>query len=197
MRFLLLLLAFGPLLAHADKKLVILGDSLTEGYGVAKEHAYPALVEKKLRETGKSWRVVNAGVSGSTSASALSRFEWLLKSKPDAVLFALGGNDGLRGFGPAVTKENLRKAIARAKVKGVRVYLAGMQMPPNYGKQYTDEFGALFPALAKAERVPLLPFLLEKVGGDPNMNLADGLHPNEAGHRAIAETVYVFLKDKL
>lgn len=197
MRFLLLAALLLPTLASAQQKLVILGDSLTEGYGVAKEHSFPALVEAKLKAAGKDWLVVNAGVSGSTSASALARLDWLLKSKPDAVLLTLGGNDGLRGFGPSVTKENLRKAIRKAKAANMKVMLAGMQMPPNYGKQYTDEFRALFPALAKEEKIALLPFLLEKVGGNPALNLEDGIHPNEAGHKILADTVFKFLKDNL
>jgi acyl-CoA thioesterase-1 len=196
MRFFLLFLLLSPS-AFAEKRLVILGDSLTEGYGVAKDHAFPALVEKKLKAAGMDWKVINAGVSGSTSASAISRLDWLLKSKPDAVLIALGGNDGLRGFGPKVTKENLKKAIQRAKTNGVKTYLAGIQMPPNYGKQYTEEFRALFPTLAKEEKIALLPFLLETVGGNPKYNLPDGIHPNEEGHKILAETVFAFLRKNL
>lgn len=189
-----------PLFAHAEKKLLILGDSLTEGYGVAKDKAFPALVEAKLQAAGgalKEWKVINSGVSGSTSASAPSRLAWALKSKPDAVLIALGANDGLRGIKPAATKESLTKAVRAVKEKKIAVLLAGMEMPPNFGKDYRDEFRKVFTDVAKAEKVPLLPFLLEGVGGNPKLNLEDGIHPNEAGHRIVADHVFAFLKEKL
>ena len=200
-RFALMLSLFClPLLAHAEKKLLVLGDSLTEGYGVAKEKAFPALLEAKLKAAGgklKEWTVINSGVSGSTSASAPSRLDWALKSKPDAVLLALGANDGLRGIKPAATKESLRKAVRAAKEKKIEIFLAGMEMPPNFGKEYRDEFRKVFSEVAKEEKIPLLPFLLEGVGGNPKLNLEDGIHPNEAGHRIVADHVFAFLKGKL
>lgn len=180
------------------KTLVMLGDSLTEGYGVAKEKAYPALVEKKLHAAGKTeWKVVNSGVSGSTSASAPSRLQWALKTNPDVVFLALGANDGLRGIKPAATKENLKKTIAAAREKKVRVFVAGMEMPPNFGKEYQAEFRKIFADVAKEEKVEFMPFLLKDVGGVPKMNLDDGIHPNEAGHEKVAENVFQFLKGKL
>ena len=187
------LLLLSPTISAQAKTLVIVGDSLTEGIGVSKEQAYPALVEKSL----EGWTVVSSGVSGSTSASALTRMKWVLKTKPDAVLLALGANDGLRGFKTKATKENLRSAIREAKAGGVKILLAGIQMPPNYGKKFTEEFHELFIALAREEKVPLLPSILDKVCGDPRYNLADGIHPNEVGHRMIAETVSNFLKKHL
>lgn len=194
---LLALLAFLPSFSYA-KTLVIVGDSLTEGYGVAKDQAYPALLEKKLHAAGKKeWKVVNSGVSGSTSASAASRVKWALKSKPEVLLLALGANDGLRGVKTEATKENLRRGIREAKEKGVKVFLAGMQMPPNFGKEYSDRFRALFPDLAKEEKIQLMPFLLEGVGGVSRYNLEDRIHPNEAGHKILAENVFLFLRDKL
>jgi acyl-CoA thioesterase I len=196
-----LLFALALLLASSlasAKTLVMLGDSLTEGYGVAKEKAYPALVEKKLRAAGKSdWKVINSGVSGSTSASAPSRLQWALKSNPDAVFIALGANDGLRGIKPSATKENLLKTVKAAKEKKVRVFVAGMEMPPNYGKEYQAEFRKIFSDVASQEKVEFMPFLLKDVGGVPKMNLDDGIHPNEAGHEKVAENVFSFLKAKL
>jgi acyl-CoA thioesterase-1 len=193
-------LALGLLVSFSAqaKTLVMLGDSLTEGYGVAKEKAYPALVEKKLHAAGKTeWKVVNSGVSGSTSASAPSRLQWALKTNPDAVFIALGANDGLRAIKPAATKENLLKTVKAAREKKVRVFVAGMEMPPNFGKEYQAEFRKVFSDVAKEEKVEFMPFLLKDVGGLPKMNLDDGIHPNEAGHEKVAENVFRFLKDKL
>ncbi len=182
----------------AEKRIVVLGDSLTEGFGVAKEQSFPALLEEKFRGTKlEGWKVINAGVSGSTTASATPRLKWILKQKPEAVILALGGNDGLRGLDPKAAKENLRSAIRLARREKVRVILAGMEMPPNYGKEYRAEFRTVFRDLAKEEKVDFLPFLLEGVGGNPKMNLDDGIHPNEAGHRVLADTLFRFLREKL
>ena len=175
----------------SSKKLVVLGDSLTEGYGVAKDAAYPALLEKKLHEAGKkNWTVINSGVSGSTTASAISRMKWIFKSKPDVVLLALGANDGLRGIDVKASQKNLSEAIEFAQKQNVKVILAGLYMPPNYGKDYTEEFKQMYSSLAKKYKLTLIPFLLDKVAGDPKQNLVDGIHPNESGHKIIAETVF-------
>lgn len=199
MKKLILLLALClPIVAHSQEKvLVIVGDSLTEGYGIKKENAYPHLLEAKLKAAGKNWKIVNSGVSGSTSASGPGRVDWALKSKPDALMLALGGNDGLRGLKPESMEKNLRKAIASAKAAGVKVYLAGMQMPPNYGSEYAKNFAATFPKVATAEKVDLVPFLLEGVAGDEKLNLADRIHPNEAGHKVMADLLFRFFKDRL
>lgn len=182
----------------ADKKLVVLGDSITEGYGVAKSAAYPTLLEKKLHEAGKKeWTVVNSGVSGSTTASGLSRMKWLFKSKPDAVLLVLGANDGLRGLKVEASQKNLADAIEYAQAQKVKVILGGLYMPPNYGKDYTDQFKKMYSDLAAKYKVTLIPFILDKVGGDPKYNLADGIHPNEEGHKIIAETIFKVLKGAL
>lgn len=170
--------------------LVFLGDSLTEGYGVAREKAFPALVEAKIREAGLPWKVVNSGVSGSTSASANSRLDWVLKSKPDVIFLALGANDGLRGFKPVDTRKNLQTAIQKIQGAGVKVILAGMMMPPNYGEQYRGDFQKIFPDLAKQYKLDFVPFILEGVGGDKSLNLADGIHPNEKGHALVAATIW-------
>ena len=176
-------------------RILILGDSLTEGYGVSAQQAFPSLLEKKLNDEfssdkNSSYEIINAGISGSTSSGGVSRIEWLLKSKPDFLILALGGNDGLRGVPVEETKNNLEKIILAAKSKDIPTLLAGMKMPPNYGIEYTREFSKLFEDLANQENVPLIPFLLEGVGGNPAMNLPDRIHPNPAGHQKIAETVY-------
>ena len=176
-------------------RILILGDSLTEGYGVSAQQAFPSLLEKKLNDEfssdkNRSYEIINAGISGSTSSGGVSRIEWLLKSKPDFLILALGGNDGLRGVPVEETKNNLEKIILAAKSKDIPTLLAGMKMPPNYGIEYTREFSKLFEDLANQENVPLIPFLLEGVGGNPAMNLPDRIHPNPSGHQKIAQTVY-------
>lgn len=184
-------------LCFAQQKLVVLGDSLTEGYGVAKDAAFPAVLEKKLQEAGKKWTVVNVGVSGSTTASAVSRMKWVFKSKPQAVLLVLGANDGLRGLKVAESEKNLATAIEYAQEQKVKVILGGLYMPPNYGKEYTTQFKKMYEDLAKKYKLVFIPFILDKVAGDPKYNLADGIHPNEAGHKLIAENVFAVLKGAL
>jgi acyl-CoA thioesterase-1 len=176
--------------AEEERVVVCLGDSLTEGYGLAPEQAFPHLLERKLQAEGRAVRVVNAGISGSTSASAVARLRWQLKSEPDVVLIALGGNDGLRGVDVEATEANLSEAIALAKASGVRVLLGGMKLPPNYGPEYTSAFEAVFPALAEKHDVSLIPFLLEGVAADPDLNLPDGIHPNAQGAEIVSQTVF-------
>ena len=169
-----------------------LGDSLTEGYGVAREEAWPFVAERELRKKHPAIRVINAGVSGSTSASGPSRLAWQLKSKPvpEIMILALGANDGLRGQKVGALAENLRKTIAAARAGGIKkIILAGMKMPPNYGPKYTNEYDAVFPEVAKSEKVSFIPFLIDGVAGKSELNLADGIHPNAAGHRVISKTV--------
>lgn len=167
-----------------------LGDSLTEGYGVEDAHAYPSVLERRLRERGfASARVINAGINGSTSASAVSRLRWQLRAKPDFLVLALGGNDGLRGLDLAETEKNLSEAITIAQAKGVQVLLAGMQIPPNYGPDYTRRFREIFPRLEERHGVVRIPFLLEGVAADPDLNLPDGIHPNPAGYQIVADNV--------
>ncbi|MEH0862581.1 arylesterase [Halobacteriovorax sp. DPLXC-1] len=191
---LVLLISFS---AFASNKVLFLGDSLTAGYGIDPEKAYPNLVRDILKKEGIEITVMNASISGSTSASAVSRLKWSLRGKPDVMLLALGANDGLRGIKLHSTKDNLKKAIKLAKSKGVKVILAGMQIPPNYGPEYTKEFKKMFPDLKKEEGVTLLPFLLKDVAGQRKLNLDDGIHPNEEGHKIIAKTVAPFIKGAL
>jgi acyl-CoA thioesterase-1 len=174
--------------------ILCLGDSLTEGYGVEPEQAFPSLVEARLRSNGHPGaRVINAGISGSTSASAAQRLRWQLRSRPDVLVLALGANDGLRGVDLAATRKHLGQAIEIAQQAGVRVVLAGMKLPPNYGPAYTRDFEALFPELARERDVALIPFLLEGVAARPELNLPDGIHPNARGHELVAGNVLAVL----
>lgn len=177
--------------------IVCLGDSITAGLGLSEEEAYPALVQGLARADGLDWRLVNAGVSGDTTAGGLRRVAWLVKGSPDLVLVALGANDGLRGLPVAVSRANLLAIIDRLRAAKVQVALAGMVLPMNYGEDYRTAFAALFPALAAEHHLPLLPFLLEGVGGKPELNQADGIHPTAAGQRLIAAHVYAFLRSTL
>lgn len=192
----LLLIAASP---SPDGPVVLcLGDSLTEGQGVAPEQAWPSVLERRLRTSGHPGaRVVNAGISGSTSASAVSRLKWQLRAQPDLLILALGANDGLRGVDLAATRRNLDEAITLARDAGVRVVLAGMQLPPNYGPAYTRDFRALFVELAKQHEIALIPFLLEGVAARPELNLADGIHPNARGYERVAENVLAVLQPLL
>jgi acyl-CoA thioesterase-1 len=189
--FLFLISFSTPSLLYAETTVLMLGDSLTEGTGVEKIKAYPYLVEQKLKEQGfLAIRVINAGVTGSTTASARSRLFWYLREPPDILLLALGANDGLRGLPTSQMKHNLAETIELALSKGIRVVLAGMKMPPNYGEDYTLQYEKVFPELAKKYDITFIPFLLEGVAGDPRLNLPDGIHPNERGHQIISELVY-------
>jgi acyl-CoA thioesterase-1 len=170
-------------------RIVMLGDSLTEGYGVSKSSAYPALVEQALKAKGKNVEIINAGVSGSTTASGLSRLKWQLKGNPQIVVIALGANDVLRGIDLGQSEKNLAATIILAKKQNLKVLLVGMRAPPNYGRAYDGQLAGMFRRLSEKHSVPLLPFLLEGVGGRPELNQADRIHPNEKGHKILAETV--------
>lgn len=174
--------------------IVFLGDSLTAGQGVDEDQAYPAVVQRLAQADGLTWNITNAGVSGDTSAGGLRRVAWLIKAKPDWVFVALGANDGLRGQPASATHENLLGIIDRFRAAGTKVALGGMRLPTNYGEEYRTAFAAVFPALVEQRSVPLLPFLLEGVGGIPAMNQADGIHPTVAGQALIGKQVYAFLR---
>jgi acyl-CoA thioesterase-1 len=194
---LLLLAGAAAPAAAGERVLVVLGDSLTAGLGVTPDEAYPALLQARLRRQGLAYRVVNAGVSGDTSAGGRRRLDWVLRTKPAVVVVALGANDGLRAQPVAALRDNLTAIVTRLRASGARVLLAGMRLPPNYGAAYADEFAGVFAAVAEATSVPLLPFLLEGVAGNPALNQADGIHPNAAGHRLIAGTVWRALEPHL
>ncbi len=178
----------------AARSVLCLGDSLTEGLGVAPEEAYPAILERRLHELGyRDLRVVNAGISGSTSSSAVARMRWQLRAQPAVVVLALGGNDGLRGQDLAHTRRELGLAIDLALQHGVRVLLAGMQLPANFGPDYREGFARLFRELAAERGVPLIPFLLEGVAARAELNQPDGIHPNARGYLRVAENVLTHL----
>lgn len=181
------------------ESIVFLGDSLTAGYGLAAEEAYPALVAAELAADPATarWTVVNGGVSGDTSAGGLRRIDWLLRGKPRMVVIALGANDGLRALPIPQLDANLRSIIAKVRAAGATPLLAGMRLPGNLGPAYAGDFAALYPRLASELGVPLLPFLLEGVAMDPRLNLPDQIHPNVDGHRAIARRVSAWLKPLL
>ena len=181
----------------AERVVVALGDSLTAGLGVAPDEAYPALLDARLRREGFGYRVVNAGISGDTSAAGLRRVDWVLKSKPDVVIVALGANDGLRGLPVDALATNLEAIVARVRATGARVLLAGMRVPPNYGADYASAFAAVFPAVARRTGVPLAPFLLDGVAGDARLNQPDGIHPTAEGQRVIAERLWPYVRPLL
>jgi len=190
-------LVAGASVSFGQTKILFLGDSLTAGFGVERAQAYPVLVEQQLTAKGHKVQVQNVSISGSTTASALGRLKWYLKSKPQALFLALGANDGLRGQSVEGMKKNLTACIQLAQQKGLTVYLAGMKMPPNYGKAYTQAFHNAFAEVAQTTQVPLLPFLLKGVAGRTELNQADGIHPNAEGHQKVAALVSDFLSTQL
>jgi acyl-CoA thioesterase-1 len=193
----ILCLLFLPVLLFSER-IVFLGDSLTAGYGLDPESAYPKLVENALGDEDPAVKVVNAGVSGDTSAGGLQRVDWILRQPIDVLIIALGANDALRGLPVEATRESLRGIIgkARAKHPKARIILAGMLAPPNMGEDYLTAFDRIYPELAESESVELIPFLLEGVAGEPSLNLPDGIHPNPAGHKRIAQTILKQLRSE-
>ncbi|MFH0944719.1 MAG: arylesterase [Planctomycetota bacterium] len=175
---------------------LFLGDSLTFGYGLSPDESYPSVIERKIEEAGLAYQVVNAGVSGDTTAGGLRRLDWLLRREPSVMVLALGANDGLRGIPVETTRSNLKAIVeaARKRFPDVRILLAGMQAPPNMGQQFTDAFRQIFPELAEELDLSLIPFLLEGVAGDPELNLPDGIHPNPDGQKIVAENVWKVLE---
>ncbi|HWN94129.1 MAG TPA: arylesterase [Methylomirabilota bacterium] len=194
---LLSLPAFGG--ETARKTIVVLGDSIAAGSGVEPTEAFPSLLQEKIQAKQLPYEVVNAGVSGDTTASGVRRMPWLLKRPIDILVIELGGNDGLRGIPPEETRENIEKIIrlARETNSNIRIVLAGMQMPQNMGADYNRKFRELFPAIAKEKKTVLVPFLLEGVGGKPEFNQPDRIHPNPAGHKIVAENVWAILQPLL
>jgi acyl-CoA thioesterase-1 len=176
-------------------KIVALGDSLTAGLGLLEMQAYPALLQEKLNADGYAWDVINAGVSGDTSAAGLERLDWALREKDVRILILeLGANDGLRGLPAAQLKQNLGEIIERAQSRRIAVLLAGMEAPPNYGAEYSGSFRQVYRDLARQHRVTFVPFMLDKVAGIPSLNQADGIHPNIEGTRIVADTLWNALR---
>jgi len=186
-----------PACTQAERVIVALGDSLTAGFGVAPDEAYPALLETRLRRDGYHYRVLNAGVSGDTTAGGLRRLDWALREKPEIAIVALGANDGLRGQSVTAMRGNLSAILDRLQAAGLRVLLAGMRVPPNYGAVYAREFATVFAELGKRPGVALMPFLLDGVATDARLNQSDGIHPTAAGYRVIADRMYPYLKPLL
>jgi len=185
--------------AEPAPAIVFLGDSLTAGYGLDPEEAYPAVIATRMREAGLTLEVVNAGLSGDTTAAGLRRTAWVLRRPIAVFVLALGGNDGLRGIPPDETERNLQAildAVRRAQ-PGARLVLTGMQSPPNMGPEFTTAFREIFPRLAAQNGVPFVPFLLEGVAGVPELNQPDGIHPTAAGQRLIADTIWPVLEPVL
>jgi acyl-CoA thioesterase-1 len=184
-------------------KILFLGDSLTEGYGVSRERSFPVKAIERLNDKFVQRRMAKrvdglyAGVSGSTTASGPTRLRWFLKAKPDVLFLALGANDGLRGVPAAETEKNLDVTMKLAQDAGIKIVLAGMKLPPNYGKKSGAEFEAVFAKLAKKYDAILIPFLLEGVAGEKDLNQEDGIHPNEKGHAKMAEAVVPYLEKAL
>ncbi|MDH4090526.1 MAG: arylesterase [Cyclobacteriaceae bacterium] len=187
--FISLLLAFQA--SQPTKVLLFYGDSLTAGHGLPREDAFPAIIEKILNQKGKPYKVVNAGLSGETSAGGLSRLDWVLRERVDIFVLELGANDGLRGLPLDQTKSNLQAIIDKVvnKYPNAKIVVAGMLVPPNMGPDYTTEFKKIFPELAKKNKATLIPFLLQDVAGNEKLNNADGIHPNVEGHKIVAQNV--------
>ena len=181
----------------ARPRIVFLGDSLTAGYGIVKSEAVPALIQQRLDAAGYRYEVVNAGVSGDTSAGGLSRLEWSLDGQVAVLVLELGANDGLRGLPVSQMKQNLAEIIRRTRQRGITVILTGMEAPPNYGPAYTAEFRQAFRDLADEHHVIFMPFYLADVAGHPDLNISDGMHPNAAGSRLIEQSVWRVLEPSL
>ncbi|WP_231582627.1 arylesterase [Pedobacter sp. BMA] len=188
-----------PKATGKTKNILFFGTSLTAGLGLDPTEAYPALIQNRIDSLNLPYNVINGGLSGETSAGGKSRIDWLLKQPVDVFVLELGANDGLRGLPVAQTIKNLQDIIDRVKAKypDVKLVMAGMQMPPNFGAKYANDFKNIFPDLARKNNMALVPFLLDKVGGVPKLNQADGIHPTAEGDKILAENVWVVLKDQL
>jgi acyl-CoA thioesterase-1 len=186
----------GSQAAAAEQRILFFGDSLTAGYGIDPDQAYPALIQQKIDAAALGAKVVVGAVSGDTTAGGLRRIDWMLRQPVDLLVLALGANDGLRGIDPAATEANLQVIIdkVRAKYPAAKIVIAGMRLPPSLGLDYTETFAAIFPRLADVNQAELIPFLLEGVGGSIELNLSDRIHPNAAGHEVLAANVWQHLK---
>ncbi|WP_282161427.1 arylesterase [Ulvibacterium marinum] len=180
-----------------SKTIVFFGDSLTAGLGLDPQEAFPAVIQDTLNSLGMNYTVINSGLSGETTASGRNRLDWVLNQKADIFILELGANDGLRGIPLAETRTNLQAIIdaVRQKNPNTKIILAGMQIPPNMGQDYTSEFRKIFPDLAEKNTLPLIPFLLEGVAGNPELNQEDGIHPTIEGQKIVADNVWAVLED--
>ena len=178
-------------------KVAFLGDSIAAGLHLARDEAFPAILQQRLAKAGQPFHLINAGVSGSTTAGGVARVDWILGQAPDVVVVELGANDGFRGIDLDTVEENLRAIIARIQAAGARTLLLGIRLPPNYGSEYTDGFDALYGRVAQETGVAHVAFFMEGVAGVPDMNLADGIHPTPEGHRRLADNVQSALSEVL
>lgn len=195
--FAILLLMTGPV--SAQKNILFFGNSLTAGYGLSPDEAFPAIAGELLQKKGKPVKIINGGLSGETSAGGLTRIDWMLRQPVDIFVLELGANDGLRGLPLEQTRFNLQGIInkVRAKNPNVKIVIAGMMVPPNMGPDYSEKFQQLFKDLAQKNQAILIPFLLDGVAGQAHLNLPDGIHPNVEGHRIVARTVVKYLEPLL
>ena len=185
--------------AKMAKSIVFFGNSLSAAYGIDPQQGFVALIQKKIDSLGLNYKVVNAGLSGETTSGGKERIDWILEQKVDVFVLELGGNDGLRGIDPKLSYQNLQDMINKVKTKypEAKIILAGMEAPPNMGADFTQAFRQMYPTLAKENKVALIPFILKDVGGIPELNQPDGIHPNIKGNKIIAETVWEVLKEQL
>lgn len=179
----------------SSKKILFFGDSLTAGYGLEVSQAFPALIQQRIDSLGLDYTVINAGLSGETTASGKNRLEWVLEDDIDIVIIELGANDGLRGVPLTETEQNLKSMVytVQSKLPEAKIILAGMKIPPNMGPEYTSKFESIFPELARSEDIQLIPFLLENVAGIPELNQGDGIHPTVEGQKLVAQNVWEVL----
>jgi len=194
--FIIILASIFSTFQQKKKSIVFYGDSLTAGYGLAPENAFPAIVAELIRDSGKEYKVVNAGVSGETSSGGLTRINWVINQQIDIFVLELGANDGLRGIPPERTSQNLQAIINKVKEKYPKcdIIMVGMMVPPNMGPDYARKFAGIYPNLVETNDLGFIPFLLEGVAGNPELNLPDGIHPNIEGHKIVANNVMVVLK---
>lgn len=181
------------------ENILFFGNSLTAGFGLDPVHAFPGLIQKKIDELGKNYSVINAGLSGETSAGGLNRIDWVMGQSFSIFILELGANDGLRGLPLESTRSNLQGIIDKVKVKypEAKIIIAGMMVPPNMGEEYGNKFVNVYPDLARTNNASLIPFLLDAVAGNPDLNLPDGIHPNMEGHQIVADNVWKYLNQLL
>lgn len=195
--FIIIITSLACMIPQDSRKTIIFyGNSLTAGYGLAQENAFPAVVAELIEESGKKYKVVNAGVSGETSSGGLTRIDWILKQHIDIFILELGANDGLRGIPTKKTIENLLGIIDKLKstYPDCKIIIAGMMVPPNMGQDYANKFAGIYSEIVKSTNAAFIPFLLEGVAGDPDLNLPDGIHPNSEGHKIVAKNVMAVLE---
>lgn len=185
--------------AQDQETILFFGDSITAGYGLTEEQAFPAIIQQKIDSLGSNYKVINSGLSGETTAGGLRRIDWVLQQHVDIFVLELGGNDGLRGIDPLNSKQNLQGIIdkVRETYPDADILLTGMEAPPNMGQTYTSRFREIYTELSNENDVSFMPFILEGVAGDPDLNQSDGIHPTEEGHRVVADDLWEYLRPML